>query len=265
MFYIANTVRVKYDFSMSELPAPPRPRGRKTKERARTLSRDAIVEVALAIVDEHGVDGLSMRAVAHALDTGPASLYAHVADKDELLELLLDEVIGEMRLAPAELSWQEQLKFFVREQRRILTQHRDLARVTLARIPTGPKAIAAIDAMFGNLMAAGMPPKTVSYAVDLLALFGGAHAYEESLLITRLGPEETMRYFQEVSEHFAALPKDRFPNIHAMGAENFGGADDDSEERFEWALDVLVDGIAAQMKRATPRSSRARGTARSPR
>lgn len=246
---------------MSDLPSPPRPRGRRTRQRAGVLSREAIVAAALAIVDEAGVDGLSMRAVATALGTGPSSLYAHVADKEELLELLLDEVVAEMRLAPASAPWQEQLKVFVREQHRVLIAHRDLARVTLARVPTGPNAVALMDEFIGNLDGK-LPPREIGLSLDLLALFAGASAYEDSLFFARLGPEEAQRYFREVRDHFAALPADRFPHLLANLGAVFGDVDvDDSEERFEWALDVLVDGIAARVRRP----SGGRGTARSPR
>jgi AcrR family transcriptional regulator len=247
---------------MSDLPPPPRPRGRKSKSgRERTLSREAIVETALRIVDETGVDGLSMRAVATALGTGPSSLYAHVADKDELLELLLDEVIAEMRLAPAEAPWQEQLKVYVREQHRVLIAHRDLARVTLARVPTGPNAIRLLDDLLGNLDGK-LPPKAIGYAIDLLSLFGGASAYEDSLLSARLSPEEIVAYFGAVRDHYAAVPADRYPHLAANIEAMFGDVSaDDGDERFEWALDVLVDGIAAYVKR----TAGGRGRARSPR
>jgi AcrR family transcriptional regulator len=250
---------------MSTHPPSPHPRGRRPRAAPRErLSREAIVAAALAIVDEHGVDGLSMRAVAEALGTGPSSLYAHVADKEELLELLLDAVLVEVRLPDAGLPWEEQLKGFVREQIRVLVGHRDLARVTLARVPTGPNAVAIMDRFLGNLLATGLPPRTIGLTMDLLALYAGAVAYEQSLFTARLGPEEADRYFREVREHFAALPADRFPSLHAMLGPMFDDAEDGAAERLEWALDVLVDGIAAQVRRARGPSA-ARGTARSPR
>ena len=128
-------------FVPSALPEPPR-RGRRPRAAAagtRTpLSRERIVDAALAIVDAGGLDALSMRSVAQALDTGPASLYAHVADKAELLALLIERRREEMRLPePDPEHWQEQLKDMVREMRAGLMAHRDLARAALAEVPLG--------------------------------------------------------------------------------------------------------------------------------
>src|SRR5689334_4092199 len=84
----------------SELPSvprlPTRSSGAKRVPRQRALSRDAIADAALRIVDTEGLDALTMRAVGQALGTGAASLYAHVASKDELLELVIERVIGEV-------------------------------------------------------------------------------------------------------------------------------------------------------------------------
>ena len=77
------------------MPDPPWRTPRKPPTR-RTLSREAIVEAALGVLRKEGVDGLSMRRVAVELSTGAASLYAHVANKEELVELLYDEVVGEI-------------------------------------------------------------------------------------------------------------------------------------------------------------------------
>src|SRR4051812_33640224 len=90
---------------------PPRPGARKPDApKRRTLNRDAIVDVALAIVDEDGLEGLSMRRVAERLDTGPASLYTHVANRDELTELVYDRVLTEAHVPePDGRRWEEQL------------------------------------------------------------------------------------------------------------------------------------------------------------
>src|SRR5581483_4119040 len=75
------------------------------------ITREAIVETALQLLDRDGLDQLSMRRVADALDTGPASLYWHVGSKDGLLDLVFDQVIGEQEVPdPEPERWQEQLK-----------------------------------------------------------------------------------------------------------------------------------------------------------
>src|SRR4051794_7838857 len=100
------------------LPDPPRPLGapRPEARKRRTLNREAVIDVALAIVDEDGLEGLSMRRVADRLETGPASLYAHVANKDELTELVYDRVLAEVQVQqPDRRRWEEQLKDALRQ------------------------------------------------------------------------------------------------------------------------------------------------------
>src|SRR3954470_18451997 len=76
------------------------PRSRRARPAKPPLSREAIVDAALAIVRDEGVEALSMRRVAQALDTGPASLYVYVADRDELHELLFDAAAGTIETEP---------------------------------------------------------------------------------------------------------------------------------------------------------------------
>jgi AcrR family transcriptional regulator len=202
------------------------------------LSRDAIVAAALAVLDERGVEGLNMRAVAERLGTGPASLYAHVDGKDELLALMIDQVAAEIPLPRVGAGpWQDQLKDVIRAIRRLFAAHRDLAHANLGTIPVEPNALALMDALMGVLRHAGLPDHVIAYTVDILPLYATATAYEESL--QREGAAE---YIAELRQYFAALPPDRFPNFVALAGPLTSGAGD---ERFEFGLDALVRGIEA--------------------
>ena len=229
-------------FVTSPLPEPPR-RGRRTvrAEPARVpLTRDRIVDAALRLVDAGGLDAVSMRSVAEALGTGPASLYAHVAGKDELLSLLIERLAGEMQLPePDPERWQEQVKELVREMHAVLLAHRDLARASLGTVPLGEAALRVSDRMIELLTLGGLPRQVIAHAVELLPLYAVATAYEQSLTST----EEGARYREEVGEYYAALPPDRFPHRAALGQGDPG-------ERFEFGLDVLVAGLAAYGRRA---------------
>ena len=108
--------------SSDELPPAPRLPSRaaaaqRRAPRERALSREAIAAAALAIVDAEGLDAMTMRRVAQELGTGAASLYAHVAGKEELLELVVERVIGEVEIPdePDPEHWQEQLKDGLRD------------------------------------------------------------------------------------------------------------------------------------------------------
>jgi AcrR family transcriptional regulator len=231
-------------FVSSALPEPPR-RGRQARaEPARDpLNRDRIVDAALHLVDAGGLDAVSMRSVAEALGTGPASLYAHVAGKDELLSLMIERLAGEMHLPePDPERWQEQIKELVREMHAVLLAHRDLARVSLGNIPLGESALRVSDRMIEILSLGGLPKQVIAYAADLLPLYAVATAYEQALFNERTSTEDGARYFEEVDAYFAALPPDRFPHMAALAPELGQG---DAGERFEFGLDVLVTGLAA--------------------
>src|SRR5262249_506936 len=117
------------------LPPPPRRESRKPKQARRsTLSVEAVVAAAIALPDEAGGARLSMRPVAHRLGTGAASLYAYVSGKDELLELVYDELVGSVPLPePDPAHWREQLKAMMTGLYEVLVSHRDAALAGLGR------------------------------------------------------------------------------------------------------------------------------------
>lgn len=230
----------------TELPDPPWARARKPRSAPRApLSREAIVEAALRVVDEEGLEATSMRRVADELGTSPSALYWHVRNKDELLQLVLDRVMAEVELPASDPEqWQEQLKEAARELRRVLTSHRDIARVTLGTIPVGPNMLDMVEWLHALLRTAGLPDATVALVGDVFGLYVGAYAYEESLGLTSptgedLPPEQVLAM---LGEYWASLPPERFPHTIALLDHLFSGGPD---ERFEFGLDVIVRGLEA--------------------
>jgi AcrR family transcriptional regulator len=236
--------------SAAELPQAPRlpsrgaGRARRTP-RQRALSREAIVEAALAIVDTEGLDALTMRSVAAALGTGAASLYAYVGSKEELIELVVDRVIGEVRFAdqPDPSRWMTQLKEMAREMRRVFASHGDLARATFGRIPLGENALNGAEGMLALMRAGGLPDRVAARVLDLLSLYVMGVAYEDSLTaMNTTTPDDLTSFVSEMRTYFASLPSERFPNTVALADELTAG---DREERFEFGLEVLIRGLIA--------------------
>jgi AcrR family transcriptional regulator len=225
-------------------PVPPWQREPRAPRSRPALSLDVIVSTALRLLDEGGVDGLSMRKVADALGTGAASLYAYVANKEELMEHVLDRVLGEFEVPePDPEHWADQVKDGVRAMRRILASHRDVARFAMARIPTRGNAINAMERFLAILRAGGLPDQEAAYAADILPLYATSVAYEDSLWAERFGgmqPEDFLPYIEQLREYFRSLPADRFPNLSAMADVLTRVAGD---ERFEFGLDLLVRGL----------------------
>jgi AcrR family transcriptional regulator len=220
------------------------------RPRRRVLSRELIVETALKVIDAEGMDALNMRRVAQELGTGAASLYAHVANKDELVALVLDRVYGDLRHPePDPARWREQAKDFLRQGRDNLVAHGDLARAAMAaNVPMSPHALDAAETMLALLRAGGLPEQVCAYAVDAMSLYMVATAYEMS---TRGGlhshdPAEAEIYLEGVRTYFRSLPRERYPVIVSMVDPL---TRDSGDERFEFGLDVLLDGLVARADR----------------
>src|SRR3954451_19303708 len=131
------------------------------------LSRAVIVEAGLRVVRKEGIDALSMRRIATELDTGPASLYAHVANKDELLEILFDEVAGEIPLpVPDPARWREQVTQLWTDSHATMLRYGDIARFAIGHIPVGPNSMRLSETTMALLRAGGVPDQAVAWAVD---------------------------------------------------------------------------------------------------
>jgi len=211
------------------------------------LTRAQIVQAGLRIVQAEGIDAVSMRRVAGEFDTGPSSLYAHVTNKDELLQLMFDEMCGLVpipALAPG--RWKEQIKDLARAGYRAMLEHNDLARAALATIPTGPNALRMSEAMLGMMLAGGLPPQVAAWALDRIFLYMVADAYEASIWraeISDTGADQEGFIAQvttELGAYFAELPEDQFPNLRKHAQDMVTGG---VGERFEFGLAVLVDGL----------------------
>lgn len=211
------------------------------------LSRQQIVDAALRIVRTEGVDGVSMRRLAAEFDTGPSSLYAHVANKDELLALMFDEVCGLVEVPAIDpAKWQEQILELARAGHRVLMDHYDLAGAALATIPSGPNALRVSDAMLGMMLAGGVPPQIAGWAMDRIFLYITADAYEMSIWrasVTAAGGEKETFLAQldeDLTAFYQELDPEVYPHVQANARALIGGG---ADARFELGLELLVGGL----------------------
>jgi len=232
---------------LEELPPLPWRPARKRRAARPALNRDAIVEGALRVLRREGLEAVTMRRVAEELGAGAASLYVHVADKDELDTLLLDQVLSELRLPePVPERWQEQLKALARDMVRLMEANIGIARVAIANPPVGPNALRVTDWMLGLLRAAGAPDQVAAHGSDLLWLYCTSVAFEVSAYAAMgFAPADVAERARQMRQYFASLPPDRFPNVVALaGPMTAGGGD----ERLEFGLDLLIGGLAAKVR-----------------
>jgi AcrR family transcriptional regulator len=228
------------------VPDPPWKAVPRARPARAPLSQDAIVHAALRVLDREGSAGLSMRRVAEELGTGPASLYWHVANKDALINLIIDQVAGEVALPePDPDHWQEQLREWLLGVRRVFERHPGVAALTLGRVPTGPNVLRWAEWTLALLRGAGIPDRIAAFAGDLLGLYLGATGYEAAMPPMTSATGEPLSAEESVATirgYFASLPADQFPNVVATVDELVGGG---PEERFGLGLDVILRGLAS--------------------
>jgi AcrR family transcriptional regulator len=223
------------------LPRPPWSTA-KEPERA-ALSREALTAAALKIVDTEGLDALSMRRLAEEVGAVPSALYAHVSGKPELLQMMIDQVSGEVALPdPSKGQWTAQLKNLMRAMHRSLSQHRDLAGANLGNIPTGHNALKVTESMITLLRAGGLSRQAAAYATDLLPMYVTASAYEGSIFRAKL--EKEPEYFEKLAKYMRALPADHFP-VSSDLVEEMLAHEEPHDARFEFGLEVIMAGLEA--------------------
>lgn len=230
---------------MSTLPEPPWRTPRKEPASRRALSREAIVGAALKILKAEGIDALSMRRVAAELGTGAASLYAHVAHKEELLDLVFDEVAGEIAIPePDGQRWREQVTALWTESREVMARNGDIARVALGSVPTGPNSLRLAEVTMAILRAGRVPPQAAAWAVDVIGLYVASSAIEVAMYISkeRAGADPKL-YYAQVGDYFRSLPAAQFPVFAELAPLVTAG---DAEVRFAFGLRLLVNGLAAE-------------------
>ena len=225
------------------MPSEAFPRSRRDRPAKPALSREAIVAAALTIIGEEGLDALSMRRLAQALDTGPASLYVYVANRDELWDLVFDAAIATIETEPTDPArWREQLhELGDRMLYMMVHRYPGIARLAMARIPVGDNALRVSESLLSLLRAGGVEDQAAAYAADLFSLYVTANAYEQSLYGQLYAdPEHEMREVARIAQRFAAVSADRYPTIASLREKLTSG---DGDERFALGIDVIVNGL----------------------
>lgn len=217
----------------------------KIEEAARArepLTKERILRAAVALADEGGVESLSMRRIAMELGVVPMALYKHVANKDELLDGMIDLVVGEIDPPIEGADWKRTMRERILSARRALLRHPWASSVLESRGEPTPTVIGYMDSMMGVFLAGG-------FSVDLMH-----HAMH--VMGSRI-----IGFSQELFDDTSSLPADEaaevwtqmadvYPNIAKLIPVAFdthegpvvgGGCDDQFE--FEFALDLVLDGL----------------------
>jgi len=212
------------------------------------LNQAQVVRAALVLLDEIGLDALTMRRLAEHLGVKAASLYRHVHNKGELLALLGDEISGEIPLTNGSGSWPEQLTEMARNVRRGLLAHRDAARVLAQTPPVGPRRLKHIEAVLRTLRTAGLSDRDTARAAYHLNNFVTEFAADEARFAAYMATPGTSRrkILSEARRQFKSLPPHEYPTIVALADSLTEDAQDDL---FQFGIDMCVLGIRALAKR----------------
>ncbi|TDC87111.1 TetR family transcriptional regulator [Nonomuraea deserti] len=216
--------------------------------RDRRLTRDQIIDAAVTVLDSEGHRGLSMRRIAAGLGVTAGSLYWYVRTKDDLLELALDRVLGEVCAAPDEPDWRRALATLARHNRAMLLRHRwALSELTL-RPNLGPNALALAERGLRLLARAGFAD------ADLDAAMATVNDHVVGSAIAEIAWRDTLARMSETGAGWDARAAgfvreitERHPLLaRRMGATSEIDVERESERRFEFALECLLDGLAAR-------------------
>ncbi|USX53368.1 TetR/AcrR family transcriptional regulator [Lentzea sp. HUAS12] len=201
-----------------------------TPARKEPITVGRILATALALVEAEGFDALTMRRVAAALQTGPASLYAHVRNKAELDDLLIG-ALSKNVIAPKPdaARWREQVLDVCGQLRDQFLRYPGIARAALSAPPTNLDTLRITEGLLAIFLAGGVSPRAAAWAIDAVLLYVSAYTVESSLR------GELDR--GEVLERLRMLPASHFPCISAHVDELNSG---EGHERFEFAIRSML-------------------------
>ena len=209
--------------------------------RRNRLSRDRVLRAAVALADRAGIEAVSMRKLAEELGVVPMAPYKHVASKEELLDGMVDIVIGEIDPPAGGADWKSAVRQRILSARQSLQRHRWAPAVIETRTNPSPAMLAYIDSMIGMFLAGGFSADLTHHALHAMGsrLFGFSQdVFTDS---PSLDPAAQAMLVRQL--------KDRYPHIAEMvvtvyhDAASVVGQGCDDQFEFEFALDLLLDGL----------------------
>jgi AcrR family transcriptional regulator len=217
-------------------------RSKATKKKGRAprrapLSRERVLQAALAMADADGLEALSMRNLASALKVEAMSLYNHVANKEEILDGIVDLVAGEIELPAIGGDWRDAMRARARSAHAVLMRHPWATMLFVSRINVGPNMIVYVERTIGCLREAGFSWPMADHAWNTL------DAYLYGFTLHRLNfPFDPAEYAPAAKEFLPLIPPERFPYLNGMSQEIIAGRHD-GVQHLELGLELLLDGL----------------------
>jgi len=193
--------------------------------------------------DRFGLEELSMRKLAEVLRVAPMALYRHIANKDDLIDAMIDVVFTEIDLPPRDADWRTAMRQRAISVRDVLERHRWAIGLMESRLHPGPANLRHHDAVLGTLRAAGFSVALAAHAYSLL----DSYIYGFALTKMNLPFEDDRGSVPDVAESMLRpFPIDAYPNLVEFITEHAMKPGYSYGDEFEYGLELILDGIERQ-------------------
>lgn len=203
----------------------------------RTLSRNKIIDRALKLADEVGIDGLSMRKLASELGTTPMAIYNHVSNKVELIDLLLASVVRELELPEIGAPWQTAMRKRAHSMRNIILRHKWAAVLLISKISLTDEILSDVNATVGCLVQAGFSYAQADWARNTI----DSHIYGYTLQELNM-PVSPAQYKDAASQYLPMVDKESYPFMHQSAVQIVNGTYDGVTD-FSFGLELILSGL----------------------
>ena len=203
------------------------------------LSKDRVLQAAVNLADRDGLDALTMRRLGAELGVEAMSLYKHVANKEEILDGILELVVGEIEIPEEGSGWKEAMRARARSARNVLGRHSWAVGLMEGRQSTGPAVMQYVNAILGNLRAGGFPIESAGYAFTMLDSYVYGHVIQETSTPVGTAEEMTEPLLEEIAG-------DDYPHLVEIAEEHVQGPGFTFDDAFEFGLDLILDGLERQ-------------------
>src|SRR5262245_6561013 len=205
------------------------------------LSRDAVLEAAVRVADEGGLEALTMQRVAEAVGAEAMSLYRHVRNKEDLLDGIVDLVYAEIELPRLGTGWWVAMRDRAISAREVLRRHPWAVGLMESRSSPGPANLRHHDVVSGTLLAAGFSSVEATHAYNLLDSYIYGFVLQETTL--PFGTQEEM----EAMATSMAVSESEYPYLQRVAGDLIAAGFSYADE-FEFGLDLILDGIERRRK-----------------
>jgi AcrR family transcriptional regulator len=201
------------------------------------LSRERILVAAIRLADRGGIESLSMRKLAQELGVQAMSLYNHVANKDDLLDGIVDLVVSEIEVPDLGVDWKTAMRQRANSAHEVLLRHSWATMPIVSRINVGPAMLRYINATLGCLCEAGFSVELVDRAWNAI----DSHIYGFTLQELNFPIEET-EYVKTAKEYMPNIPADKYPYLNRLTHHLIDGHYDGIAD-FGFGLELILDGL----------------------